>query len=87
LTRHEIGDRIRAGRLHPIHQGVYAVGHRRFSREGRYRAALLFAGEGAVLSHRSAADLWELRASNESEIDVTVPTDRRGQSAKPSTAA
>jgi Transcriptional regulator, AbiEi antitoxin len=78
LTRHEIGDRIRAGRLHPIYRGVYAVGHRNLSREGRYLAAIMFAGEGAVLSHCAAADLWELRASREPRIDVTVRADRRG---------
>src|SRR4051812_42315611 len=70
--------RIAAGRLHQLHRGVYAVGHSRLSRNGRYHAALLFAGDGAVLSHRSAADLWELRASKEREVDVTVPSDRRG---------
>lgn len=78
LTRHEIGDRIRAGRLHQVHRGVYAVGHRRLSREGRYLAAVLFTGAGACLSHCAAADLWELRASKEEKIDVTVHSDRRG---------
>src|SRR4051794_21640510 len=63
LTRHEIGERIRAGRLHPLHRGVYAVGHRRLSRQGRYLAAVLACGDGAVLSHCAAADLWELRAT------------------------
>ena len=72
-----IDRRIQAGRLHPIHRGVYAVGHRRLSREGRYLAAVL-ATDG-VLSHRSAADLWELRASREPGIDVTVSADRRGE--------
>jgi very-short-patch-repair endonuclease len=61
-----------------MHRGVYAVGHPSVSRVGGYHAALLFAGDGAVLSHRSAADLWELRPSKEDEIDVTVPADRRG---------
>jgi very-short-patch-repair endonuclease/predicted transcriptional regulator of viral defense system len=70
--------RIKRGHLHPIHRGVYAVGHRCLGREGRYLAAALFAGEGAVLSHCAAADLWELRASKEPTIDVTVPCDRRG---------
>jgi very-short-patch-repair endonuclease/predicted transcriptional regulator of viral defense system len=80
LSEDEIDRRIRAGRLHPIHRGVYAVGHRRLSREGRYLAAVLASGEGAVLSHRSAADLWELRASTEDRIEVTVPAHRRGDS-------
>ena len=69
---------IRERRLHRLHRGVYALGHRVVSREGRYLAAVLAAGERAVLSHRSAADLWELRAATEDEIDVTVPADRRG---------
>jgi very-short-patch-repair endonuclease len=78
LSDDEIDRRIKAGRLHPLHRGVYAVGHRNISREGRYLAAVLFAGEGAVLSHRAAADVWELRASRESEIDVIAPAHRRG---------
>src|SRR3954453_19008558 len=75
-----IDRRIRAGRLHALHPGVYAVGHRHLSRKARYVAALLFAGDGAVLSHRSAADVWELRTSKEPRIDVSVPADRRGDS-------
>src|SRR3954447_4965057 len=78
LSRDAIDRRVQAGRLHQIHRGVYAVGHSRLSRNGRYQAALRFAGEGAVLSHRSAAALWELRASKEREIDVIASTDRRG---------
>jgi hypothetical protein len=31
-----------------------------------------------VLSHRAAADLWELRASKGGRIDVTARSDRRG---------
>jgi very-short-patch-repair endonuclease len=71
---------IKARRLHPLHRGVYAIGHRVVSREGRYLAAVLAAGEGAALSHCAAADLWELRATKEDEIDVTVAADRRGDS-------
>ena len=36
-------------------------------------AAVLACGEGAVLSHRSAAELHELRATDRARIDVTVP--------------
>jgi very-short-patch-repair endonuclease len=78
LDHSAIQRRIRAARLLPLHRGVYAVGHRCVGREGRYLAAVLFAAEGACLSHCAAADLWELRASRENEIDVTVPVDRRG---------
>src|SRR3954452_20069029 len=62
---------IRVGRLHRIHRGVYAVGHRALSREGRYLAPVLACGDGAVLSHAAAADLWELRTSGSRKVDVT----------------
>ena len=81
LRRIGLGDdaidwRIETKRLLPLHRTVYAVGHRRLSREGRYLAAVL-ATDG-VLSHCAAADLWELRATKERKTDVTVSTDRRG---------
>lgn len=66
-----IGDRLAAGRLHRLHRGVYAVGHRNIGNEGRWMAAVLALGEGAVLSHRSAAALWRIRAAVPL-IDVTV---------------
>jgi very-short-patch-repair endonuclease len=53
--------RLAAGRLHRIHRGVNAVGHRRLGDEGRWMAAVLACGEGAVLSHLSAAELWGIR--------------------------
>src|SRR3954462_15661297 len=60
-----IDRRIGAGGRHVIHRGGYAVGHRPLSRKARYVGALLFAGDVAVLSHCSAADLWELRVAKE----------------------
>ena len=57
-----------------IHRGVFAVGHRRLSREGRWMAAVLALGDGAVLSHVSAAALWELRPSGSAPVHVTIPT-------------
>ncbi|MBA3866865.1 MAG: DUF559 domain-containing protein [Solirubrobacterales bacterium] len=66
--------RVRAGRLHRLHQGVYAVGHRAVSIEGRWMAAVLACGEGAALSHRSAACLWRMLDPRDGPIDVSVPT-------------
>jgi hypothetical protein len=51
--------RVQSGRLHRLHRGVYAVGHRSLSWRGRWLAAVLAAGDGAVLSHTSAAALWQ----------------------------
>src|SRR4051812_25036748 len=53
-----IADRVAAGRLHRIHRGVYAVGHPKLSERGKWMAAVLTCGDGAVLSHTSAAELW-----------------------------
>ena len=55
-----IDTRVRRGHLLVVHQGVYAVGHRKLTQEGRWMAAVLACGEGAVLSHRSAGQLWGL---------------------------
>jgi very-short-patch-repair endonuclease len=57
---------------------VYAVGHRVLRAEGRGLAAVLACGEGAVLSHRSAAAHWGLLATNAAAIDVTARRGRRG---------
>jgi hypothetical protein len=60
VTRHQLNHRLRNGRLHEIHRGVYLVGHTVPTRYGRDAAALLACGPDAVLSHRSAAVLWGL---------------------------
>jgi len=67
-----IGRRIRAGRLHQVQPGIYAVGHRLIPREGRWMAAVLASGPDAVLSHWSAAALWAIRPNSRTRIDVTV---------------
>jgi predicted transcriptional regulator of viral defense system len=64
--------RARAGRLHRLHRGVYAVGHRRVSAHGHWMAAVLAYGPTALLSHRSAATLWGIRPTSASRADVTV---------------
>jgi len=71
LSASGIGRRLTSGRLHRIHRGVYAVGHRRIRRKGWWMAATLTTG--GVLSHRSASALWGLTDPIERE-EVTVPT-------------
>ncbi len=65
----------RRGRLHRIHRGVYAVGRRGLDQRGRWLAAVLACGEGAVLSHLSAAALWGL-ARPRGPTDVTCTPGR-----------
>jgi predicted transcriptional regulator of viral defense system len=76
LSDDAVQRRAAAGRLHRLHHGVYAVGHTVLRREGRWLAAVLACGEGAVLSHRSAAAHWGLLQSNATRIDVTTPRTR-----------
>jgi len=61
-----------ARRLCRMHRGVYAVGHTELSRYGRCLAAVLACGDGAVLSHKSAAWLLGLRGDCPRDADVTV---------------
>jgi len=66
-----IRHRIETGRLHPVMTGVYSVGRRELSREGRWMAAVLACGDGAVLSHRSAAELWGI-GNEATRIEVSI---------------
>lgn len=72
IDKYGVRDRVRAGRLHRLHRGVYAVGHRSLSWRGRWLAAVLAAGEGAVLSHVSAAALWEFLRPVQGPAHVTI---------------
>ena len=72
---------LESGRLHRIYQGVYAVGHRGLPREGNCHAAVLSCGDGALLSHKSAAWLWGLTARFASPVEVTATSPRRTRTA------
>lgn len=72
-SEEQIEGRMHVARFHRLHGGVYAVGHRVLSRQGRWMAAVLAAGPDAVLSHWSAAALWMIRPNSRSIIDVTTP--------------
>ena len=73
LTDTQIRDRVRNGRLHPVHRAVFAVGHPAVSDHGRWMAAVMACGEAAALSHRPAAELMRLLPATSTIIDVTVP--------------
>lgn len=78
LGSNAVDNGLRAGRLHRLHPGVYAVGHRVVSRNGYRMAAVLACGANAVLSHRSAAALWGI-ATFSGAIEVTTPRDVRSR--------
>src|SRR4051812_13235481 len=71
--REAINHRIRAGRLHPIHRGVYAVARPDLTQYGRWMAAALACGPDAAVSHFDAAGLWQLLPVREGAVHVSVP--------------
>jgi very-short-patch-repair endonuclease len=72
IGRRGIERRLDSGRLHRIHSGVYAVGHTAGAPLAREAAALLACGDGAALSHRSAAACWGLVDRAPAIVEVTV---------------
>jgi hypothetical protein len=70
--RRAIGHRLETGKLHPIHRGVYAVGHRVLSTDAHLVAAVLAAGPATALTHRAAAALHDLRRLPSGPIEVTT---------------
>lgn len=77
----------RVERLHRVHQGVYAVGHRRLTWYSWCWAAVLGAEPNetdevvwpAVASHLTAAYLWGLLRYRPEAMHVTAPTRRRAK--------
>jgi very-short-patch-repair endonuclease len=81
FTADAIRRRLEARRLHRLHRGVYAVGHRGITPRGHYLAAVVACGPHALLSHHHAAAIHGLlRAAPSAPIHVTVP---RGVKPKP----
>lgn len=77
MTPRMVQTRLTRGRLRALHRGVYLLGHLRGELEperAREMAAVLACGPGAVVSHRSAAFLWELlsRPSAAADRDVDI---------------
>jgi hypothetical protein len=80
IGRRAIEVRLGVGRFHLLHRGVYAVGHSKLTVEGRWMAAVLACGIGAVLSHRSAGQLWGLLPRSSALPEVTTPAKFRPRS-------
>jgi very-short-patch-repair endonuclease len=81
-SKEELDWRIRSGRLHRLHHGVYSLAPGQLlSRQGRWMAAVLASGPEAVLSHWSAAALWRIRPNSRGRIEVTVPHRSRSSQA------
>jgi very-short-patch-repair endonuclease len=69
---------LRSGRLHRLHKGVYSTLAPELAGEDALLiAALLAAGDGAVLSHGTAAWRWHIIAAPPRTIELAVPRDRK----------
>jgi very-short-patch-repair endonuclease len=73
-----IDRRIKRGSLIRVHPGVYVVAPAVEVPFAAETEALLAAGPGGVLSHHSAAVLWDLRPGAARPVHVTVPEQRSG---------
>jgi len=72
LSRDDVRLRRERGRLLRLHRGVFAVGHRVLGVDGRRWAAVLALGDGALVSHHTAADAYDIRRSDAPVVHVTV---------------
>jgi very-short-patch-repair endonuclease len=72
LDSKAVNRRVRDGRLHPVHRGVYAVGHPALTLTGRFVAAVHACGNAASLSHFACGAYWEFMRWEDRLIDVTV---------------
>ena len=71
ISHAAIGRRVKAGRVHLIHRGVYAVGHAAITWHARGHAALLAAGPDSGLSHASGAIAYRIRRNEGEAFEVT----------------
>lgn len=71
---------MRKQQLIRVHQGIYALGAFPLTHRSRWTAAVLACGEGAVLSHGSAAALWELLRPLDGPVHVSIPTRQKRRS-------
>jgi hypothetical protein len=71
-----IQGRLQSGGWVAVHKGVYCIGPRRNDPVSRAAAAVLACGPGAVLSHTSAASLWELLPRWSGPLEVTTTAQR-----------
>jgi hypothetical protein len=76
MSHRAISDAVGGGRLHRVFRGVYAVGFPVVGERPQMMAAALACGEGALVSHRSAAALLGLVDRAPAVVDVIAPAER-----------
>jgi hypothetical protein len=77
LTADAVRFRLHSGRWRRLASGTYATFTGDLTRAAQRWAAVLRAGEGAVLTHMSAAELVGLVADGQGPVHLTIPASRR----------
>ena len=72
LGRGAIAHRVKARTMQRLHTNVYLLGAAPPTQMGRARAAVLACGDGAAVSHRSAAEMFGLLPEIAGDVHVTV---------------
>jgi hypothetical protein len=74
LTGSAVDRALRAGRLHRLNPGVYSVpAPELLTEDALLIAALLAAGDGAMLNHGTAAWRWQVISAPPTKIELGVP--------------
>jgi very-short-patch-repair endonuclease len=77
IGRDAIDRRINNKRLHRVHKGVYAVGSRKLSTEGRLLAAVLAGGPDAFVCGQSAAAYDGFARDDPRQVHLAAKTTRK----------
>ncbi|MFL6181629.1 MAG: type IV toxin-antitoxin system AbiEi family antitoxin domain-containing protein, partial [Actinomycetes bacterium] len=77
ISHGTIRSQVSAGRWVVLSPGVYFTVNGRPGVSAQWWAALLASGEGAVLSHWTAASLYGFGRANRGIIEVSIPSDRQ----------
>lgn len=72
-----VDHRVARGKLHRTGRMTYGVGHRRNDLEAHLHTALLVAGDGAALSHRTSGAELGFMSVGSTPVSITVPRQRR----------
>jgi very-short-patch-repair endonuclease len=81
LTRSQIESLVRTAFIVRVHRGVYRLAGAAMTLRRRALAATLACGDGAVASHRTAAELWGVLEPSKGPVHVTIRNGRMAQHA------
>jgi very-short-patch-repair endonuclease len=77
VSRWAVDRAVRAGGLHRLHHGIYSVAAPELlTEDARLIAALLAAGDGAMLTHATAAWRWQMIPAPPVATELAVPRRR-----------